>query len=130
MKVRMGFVSNSSSASFFIGCPEGFDLKSALIKKYALPESHPLEGIAKNLVKFIIDTAECLTREEMCEQNCWDDKYPMDKNVKDLYDRGWKVYQGGVSNEDYGYGSIGVYLYENQHVLKHDSDDFKMFVDY
>jgi hypothetical protein len=58
MKLRAGFVSNSSSSSFVIGIKKGCNLKEELKKVIGLSEEHILYKMSQSVIETIINCAE------------------------------------------------------------------------
>jgi hypothetical protein len=66
MKIRQGFVSNSSSSSFIIGVQPGSRLTSKkLIEIFAVPKTSPLFGVATQLAEFIADHAARINQDDL-----------------------------------------------------------------
>lgn len=82
MKIRKGFVSNSSSSSFIIGVKDGSEMTADMLSKAMnVPESSPLNQFSKNLVEFIISRAKEVTTTQV--ENDYDEK------IEELFDRGY-----------------------------------------
>lgn len=110
MKVRNGFVSNSSSSSFVIAVKEG-DLESnfeSVSGGIEIAEEFPMKELVQQFISMItgafVDNSNEYTLEEYLEEFCYDasefeDMYP------EVYDKvknhGWKLYQGSVSDDDF-----------------------------
>lgn len=103
MKVRIGFVSNSSSSSFiFAKHPDFKDIKAEdLFKKYLMPEvdDNPWASIFNPI---IMHFARALENEELDLEEWYgprgEEEY-VDKWWA-LQDEGWTIYQGSFSDED------------------------------
>jgi len=107
MKVRTGFVSNSSSSSFIIGV-KGRDLpnEKELAKLFGVSEEAILWPIALKLADIFLNV-----------ENVADDKWFMHaltddpihyKWEKEKLDNGWKLYQGSCSDTESGIEALGV----------------------
>jgi hypothetical protein len=110
MKIRNGFVSNSSSSSFVIAV-KGGDLESNfkdVLDGIKITEDFPMKELVERFMSIItgafVDNATEYTYDEYMEEFCWEpgdfeDQYP------EIYDKvknhGWKLYEGSVSDEDY-----------------------------
>lgn len=65
MKIRNGFVSNSSSSSFVIRIKEDADLEETLTKIFSLPENHPLYQFAVDARKFLVYKSKLMTKDDV-----------------------------------------------------------------
>lgn len=95
MKVRNGFVSNSSSSSFIIGSIEVMT-KERLEKIANIQEGSPFESLFKEIVDIVFrNLGEPIkTVKEFEKEN----GYVSDK-VKELFAKGFIFYSGGFSSE-------------------------------
>jgi hypothetical protein len=113
MKIRNGFVSNSSSSSFIIGFKGNFSqktFKEKLIEKFAVPEGHPLEKIAKITIDQIlsdVDLNSPITTEKEYLKELGYKKMPdedelnfMDLDALALLKQGWTIISGSFYDED------------------------------
>jgi len=127
MKIRNGFVSNSSSSSFIIVMKNNQKLtKESLIESFEVSEKSPLFGFAENLAKFLANEATELTIDKLYNNYISSTNKPVDEEINELVneisfiDRNMmesikndkiKVYEGSAWND--GDDSIASYLYEN-----------------
>jgi hypothetical protein len=113
MKIRSGFVSNSSSSSFIVAVPNNTDPEEAIREAFLLPKGHPMEGLVNQICRAVLRNGDIMTKEEYAD-NYWgeipkteeewdkfwkDSQYPQ---AKELYDKGWSVFHGYFSDEDGG----------------------------
>lgn len=135
MKVRLGYVTNSSSSSYLIAFRGDLSsLRNQLLQAFALPEGHPLAGtpIAEELVDFLVDAEETYrsTQEfinaQKVEGNWYGSKYT-DEQVREDYpeaikllDAGFTLVRGRTST-DYGSSFWSRWLCDNG--LHYYSDD-------
>ena len=113
MKVRMGFVSNSSSSSFIIGVPKGTELSHKLIKDALgidLPKDNILKPLADKMVEILCDRSEKISAEELAADWGYDTVQELLKKQKKsdeakLIEKGFDIYRGDVSSEEYGFES-------------------------
>jgi hypothetical protein len=114
MKVRNGFVSNSSSSSFIIAVPNKTEPEEAVRKAFSVSDDHPLKGLVDQFCKTVLRTADIMTKEQYADdytgevpktdeewEEFWKHDAPEPK-AKELYDRDWTVFHGYFSDEDYG----------------------------
>jgi len=118
MKIRNGFISNSSSSSFIIGV-KGKDLKSVLKEKLFVPV-HPFSF----LLEEIIDTISVCCRyytyssEKDYKNICKKEDLGEDSNIIDLLKKGYIVHSGYFTNDDSAVESL---LYDSD--INYVSDD-------
>jgi len=115
MKLRNGFVSNSSSSSFIIGVKDKLT-KDTLESNFGVPKDSVGWKFIGPIIEFLIKEADEITikslvKDEYCKSlEEFKENYPNHEGMKLLED-GWKVYEVRVSNEDYD--GISQYFYEN-----------------
>ena len=103
MKIRNGFVSNSSSSSFIIYSKKELDI-SVLKDLFEMPEGHPLEDIGDAVAKTFMSNADRINSWEEFVSDFYDEDEALDcggASVKAKLDEGWFMYTGEFSNEGY-----------------------------
>jgi hypothetical protein len=107
MKIRSGFVSNSSSSSFIISSKN-----DKLTLTLTLQISEIVDKVIANKEEldeyFLYEYGYNQTLEELLEEEYYKEKYNVCMNA---LKEGGKLYFGDVSNEDYD--SIGSFIYQN-----------------
>jgi len=103
MKIRNGFVSNSSSSSFIIASKEKLT-KEKLMEYFNVSEKSPLYKVAKDISKALIDMSELKTIDEIKEDYCFDDENELDECNDGIFkkakDKDFKyLYQGMAGND-------------------------------
>ena len=130
MKIRKGFVSNSSSSSFIVAVKNG-TLKSVLNSmnkemKYKL-KGFPFTEILDDVFQTILTHAEEV--ENVINEN-WNgdsNEYWEENNVaKKLLDDGYKIYEVQVSSDEYE--DMSMYLYEHAYDMKYKSEDGNLVI--
>ena len=113
MKIRLGFVTNSSSSSYIIGYngdKTKEEIKDLLLEFFEVPKSSPLrsmvEDVAKEFVigdifetvdEYLKDITECDSWEEYIEEGYSSTETEVLRKIRD---RGMKVLSGFATNED------------------------------
>jgi hypothetical protein len=92
MKVREGFVSNSSSSSFIVAA-KGELTEALVLQALGVAETSPLYKFAKDIAGLLADAKE-MDFEDLAD---WGD----DGTLKNLIKRGFTVYEGSASDDDY-----------------------------
>lgn len=95
MKLRTGFVSNSSSSSFVIACNRKLS-RSMLKKIFNMPKNNPLYKVGQNAVDIIMENAKLLKDSE-------DWQYLEEEEKEELLKKAKYVYKGYL--EDSGNGA-------------------------
>lgn len=106
MKIRNGFVSNSSSCSFTLGV-RGEKLEdSKLLKVFKVEKNSPLYELTKVFAKILIVEAKPIGYRELAERYSRDEDFA--KIIK-LKEEGFSFYEGSISDEDFAfYGAEAV----------------------
>jgi hypothetical protein len=118
MKIRNGFVSNSSSSSFVVILKNGEELKKDnLIDVFGVDRTSPMYGITESIVDWIVDNLEKMSIEAIFDNYCWSDveitteeKMVMiveDTNfdietLQKINEGVYSYYLGSASDEEYG----------------------------
>jgi hypothetical protein len=124
MKIRTGFVSNSSSSSFIIGSkeePTVEKVRAAFKISVDSPIIDELDGIVKGFVENmdgdwlegdeILEYAGCSSVEELRDKISKSDaKWYKDyyNAVLEIYNRGWTLFEGSAGDDGDDYGQIFV----------------------
>ena len=104
MKIRYGFVSNSSSSSFILGLRNELDEKS--IESIFKTENPLLCGIAKHIAQAFLRSSESFSKEDIMESFYIKDE----SDLPDIYikafnlakNNNFKLYSGSFTNQDGG----------------------------
>ena len=130
MKIRTGFVSNSSSSSFIIAFKGNKkELKVRLDGVFKLPEDYPLKQLVGDISKTIIKGLEegyqdgIATMEDFLYYkndigNDVSDFSSVEKKMMDVVTKGFTIYPGEFSDDN---GDIEAILCEND--INYSSDD-------
>jgi hypothetical protein len=94
MKIRQGFVSNSSSSSFIIGC-KGKPTKKKLLDFLEVGKSSPLYPFAEEMAGFIADN--CQSEKDYFGR--WGDPDDECEGYKELKEQGLDVYFCSASSD-------------------------------
>lgn len=120
MKVRNGFVSNSSSSSFLICIKKGEELSQEnVLKTFEIGENSPLYNMASELAGYLAENVGQITMDTIKNDYTWKGEIE-DYGIKllELIQDGWDVYKGYASNEG---GSIEAYLCDVDLNIKTDN---------
>ena len=90
MKIRAGFVSNSSSSSFVVICSAKLN-RNKLNKLFGVSKRHPLYAITQQIVECVMEKAELAT-----ESPDWE--YHQTPELQAALDKGKFVYVGTFSD--------------------------------
>jgi len=98
MKIRNGFVSNSSSSSFLILSKNGELSKEILLNSFNVSDKSPLYPMVKQMVKEIINSSEELSIDDYI-QNYYHDEEDMKEidpiryeMIEKVRNNNWKIY--------------------------------------
>jgi len=103
MKVRNGFISNSSSSSFIIGIKDEKSARAILNKACEVPEQHPFHDMIEEMVSAIVrsishcDELGCDLTSYMEWVN--EEGEDVDENIVNAINKGLTVYRGYFSDE-------------------------------
>ena len=111
MKIRNGFVSNSSSSSFVIVSKDGELTQEKLLKAFEVSEKSPLFTLAKEIAGTMMNADE-YTSEKFLDNFAYGDSLEeKEKEFKEDYpeyyeiyekakNNGWKIYMGYADSYD------------------------------
>jgi hypothetical protein len=98
MKVRNGFVSNSSSSSYLLAYKPGEDIsRSGLVEALGARPGTPAEELLKPYVDFFL-AGKRMTKEDLEERYNSGDRMP--EKLQEALGKGWEVIHIRASNED------------------------------
>jgi len=106
MKIRQGFVSNSSSSSFLIISKNGKLTKDVLMKAFDVNEKSPLYPMAKQMAKEMVDSCDEYTIEDYIDNYYGDIEYFKEEYperyelLQNAEKNGWKIYEGSADSCD------------------------------
>lgn len=100
MKIRNGFVSNSSSSSFIIGC-SGDLTKEKLLEALKVPFESPLYGFVGTVADYIVTNAKKFSKQGYLEWVGMEgvDGWDIPKDIQDIFNKGMTLYIGDASND-------------------------------
>lgn len=93
MKIRLFFVSNSSSSSFIITLKKGIKLEDKLNKIFSISKKHPLYHMAENVIR-VLDS-KC---SEYKTYKAYRDEHFENDEVEALFKSGVQVFVGSVDD--------------------------------
>lgn len=96
MKIRNGFVSNSSSSSFIIGV-KGELTEEKLMKSLKVDVNSPLYPLAKGMAQVMLKSEEFTLEELLKDRGC--DVVDLTSLEKKIFDKGFKLYQGYAADD-------------------------------
>ena len=97
MKLKMGFITNSSSTSFILVCDDSFSI-DMLSKAMGIERDSPLYIMVEKLYKKITDEAEKVQQVSEFD-HIKISKCNLDK-INNFISRGKKIYMGSIRSED------------------------------
>ena len=137
MKIRSGFVSNSSSSSFVVIMKNGKELsKETLLETFDVKKTSPLYSFAKDLSEWITNNLEEFDIKGIYENFCNNDATTTEEMITELVEdrnmnqsdlnkiasKEYRYYEGSAS-DDSG-DSLEYYLCE--HEMKIETDDIRI----
>jgi len=127
MKVRNGFVSNSSSSSFLIMTTKDVLDSKKLLEIFDVKDTSPIYSLIENLSDDIVRCTEKLSNEDFLDNYAWGDTLEeKEENLKDEYKEYYEHYINAKKNNwNIYYGSADSYEESNvaNLVLHHEDDD-------
>ena len=129
MKIRNGFVSNSSSSSFLIITKKDKLDDDKLLKIFNIDEKSIVYPLVKKFAKDIIYCSEEVTPEELMDNYSWGDTLEeKENNFKEEYleyynyyklakENGWTIYDGSADNYEYSTVAETVLDYEDDDII-------------
>lgn len=120
MKVRYGFVANSSSSSFVVAVKEGVDVRAAILGALGVPKDARLYPFAETIADYVKDNLDDAP-EYWLEKDRWGEG-PDEEKVA-LRAAGYTLYELCVANDE---GPLSNMLYENMGMIAMDTDAIKV----
>lgn len=99
MKIRTGYVSNSSSSSFVIATKKKLT-KESMLEAFQTPKGHPMRDIAEQICALVVSRAEEPNIDELKQEVEYGCK--ISKKTLKLIDDGWLVRTGSFYTDDGG----------------------------
>lgn len=99
MKIRTGYVSNSSSSSFVIATKKKLT-KQSLLEAFQTPKDHPMHDIAEQICNLVVSRAKEPDIDELRQDADYGCK--SSKKTLKLIDDGWIVRTGSFHTDDGG----------------------------
>jgi hypothetical protein len=100
MKIRAGFVSNSSSSSFIIGVPSGETIDEEALANALAPKGCAFTMLAKSVARHMVCCSDKMTAETyLADYDCKSAEEVHDELVKKMIKNNMTLYQGWASND-------------------------------
>jgi hypothetical protein len=126
MKIRNGFVTNSSSSSYIIGV-KGELTTEKVLKAFGVENESPIIDIIRPIAEYVAESDEINDIDEWLDE-CWgyEDRNDYDdyQKLKDLQKEEFKIFHCNVSSDEWGAGCI---LHE--HVINIKTNEMVIFRD-
>ena len=109
MKIRNGFVSNSSSSSFIVVSKKGELTEEKIIKAFDVKEGTPLYTLSKGISSDMIRNSIRYSRQDFIDEYTWstmtDEEFKEDYPEEyELFEKsksdGWNIYFGDADSYD------------------------------
>jgi hypothetical protein len=102
MKMRHGFVSNSSSSSFVIALPKGTKMDKDKLTEVLAPKGCALHEMAVGMAKFMKENADKTTAESILSDWGYDSAEEIrDTLLRKAIEQGMDIYMGSANNDGY-----------------------------
>jgi hypothetical protein len=100
MKIRNGFVSNSSSSSFVVATKGEFDKTDLVANVFQVGQESPFYDLACDIVNIFFRREPYSSKEEWMKEWCVveDDMTACEKRIAKLFDEGWNVICDSVAD--------------------------------
>jgi len=102
MKIRNGYVSNSSSSSFLI-CSKEELTKNSLMEISKVDKDSPFYNIIEDIAEFFVNNSEKQTIEKIKEEYTYDNEIEdYGQKLIDYINNGFNVYTGSACDDEIG----------------------------
>ena len=99
MKLRIGFISNSSSSSFVIISKKGELTAKKLVKAFDVGKTSPLYDLAIEMAETLVGCAEKTSLENILEENCVENIKNLPNEIQKALKIKGIIYTGSCSND-------------------------------